>query len=215
MSRQERKALLSPGHEELSLVRQCQLLGLNRASVYYRPRPVEAGDVSLMRLIDEQFLKTPVYGSRRMTAHLQRAGHLVNRKRVQRLMAMMGLLAIHPGPKTSIPHPEQKIYPYLLRDVVIDRPNQVWSTDPTYLPLARGFMYLVAILDRSLSRAAAGDGAPARGGKGVRGDAGVSRRREKADPPRPQSPQEGGGVTAYWLGSLLQGSGDSGVPGGS
>ena len=147
MSQQERKSMLSPGHEGLSLVRQCQLLELNRSSVYYRPHPVDAGDLSLMRLIDEQFLKTPVYGSRRMTAHLRRSGHRVNRKRVQRLMAMMGLLAIHPGPRTSIPHPEHKVYPYLLRDAVIDRPNQVWSTDITYLPLARGFMYLVAIMD--------------------------------------------------------------------
>lgn len=100
-----------------------------------------------MRLIDEQFLRTPVYGSRRMSAHLRNLGHQVNRKRVQRLMALMGLAAIHPGPKTSKPHPDHKVFPYLLRGVVVDRPNQVWSTDITYLPLARGFMYLVAVMD--------------------------------------------------------------------
>lgn len=139
--------MLSPGHESVSLVRQCQLLGVQRSSAYYRPHPLDRGDLELMRLIDEQFLKTPVYGSRRMTAHLRQAGHEVNRKRVQRLMVRMGLTAIYPGPNTSKPHPEHKIYPYLLRNVAMERPNQVWSTDITYLPLARGFMYLVAIMD--------------------------------------------------------------------
>lgn len=139
--------MLSPGHEKLSLARQCQLLGLSRSSFYYRPRLVDEMDLRLMRLIDEQFLITPFYGSRRITAHLQRNGHVINRKKVQRLMGLMGLVAIHPVPKTSIPHPEHKVFPYLLKDVVIERPNQVWSTDITYLPMARGFMYLVAIMD--------------------------------------------------------------------
>ena len=100
-----------------------------------------------MRLIDEQFLRTPVYGSRRMAAHLRNLGHQVNRKRVRRLMALMGLAAIHPVPKSSQPHPDHKVFPYLLRGVVVDHPNQVWSTDITYLPMARGFMYLVAVMD--------------------------------------------------------------------
>jgi len=100
-----------------------------------------------MRLIDEQYLKTPFYGSRSMTRHLRRLGYRVNRKRIQRLMRLMGLEAIYPKPKTSQPHPEHKIYPYLLRDLVIDHPNQVWSADITYVPMARGFMFLVAVMD--------------------------------------------------------------------
>jgi putative transposase len=100
-----------------------------------------------MRLIDEQYLKRPVWGSRAMTIFLRRQGWKINRKRVQRLMRTMGLEAIYPRPKTSKPHFEHKIYPYLLRDLVIDRPNQVWATDITYVPMHRGFMYLVAIMD--------------------------------------------------------------------
>jgi putative transposase len=100
-----------------------------------------------MRLIDEQYLKVPVWGSRAMTIFLRRQGWKINRKRVQRLMRIMGLEAVYPRPKTSKPHPEHKIYPYLLRNLVIDRPNQVWATDITYVPMHRGFMYLVAIMD--------------------------------------------------------------------
>ena len=100
-----------------------------------------------MRLIDEQYMKTPVYGSRSMRNYLRRLGYKINRKRVQRLMRLMGLEAIYPKPKTSKPHPEHKIYPYLLRDLEINRPDQVWSADITYIPLARGFMYLVAVMD--------------------------------------------------------------------
>jgi putative transposase len=100
-----------------------------------------------MRLIDEQYLKRPVWGSRAMTTFLRRQGWKINRKRVQRLMRTMGLEAVYPRPKTSKPHPEHKIYPYLLRNLVIDRPNQVWATDITYVPMHRGFMYLVAIMD--------------------------------------------------------------------
>jgi putative transposase len=139
--------MLSPGHGELSLVRQCQLLGINRSSIYYRSKVSNEDDLILMRLIDSQFLKTPFYGSRRMSFHLRQSGYVVNRKRVQRLMNVMGLVAIYPRPKTSTPHPEHKIFPYLLKDMTIDRPNQVWCTDITYLPMARGFMYLVAIMD--------------------------------------------------------------------
>lgn len=139
--------MVDPDHERLSILRQCDLLGVNRSSLYYVPHPAEKDDLEMMRLIDEQFLKTPFYGSRRMAAHLSQSGHAINRKRVQRLMTCMGLMAIHPGPNTSKPHPEHKIYPYLLRDVVISRPNQVWSTDITYLRMSHGFMYLVAIMD--------------------------------------------------------------------
>ena len=139
--------MVNPDHEQLSVFKQCELLLLNRSSLYYLHHPIEKDDLEMMRLIDEQFLKTPFYGSRRMAAHLTQAGHVINRKRVQRLMAKMGLVAIYPKPNTSKPHPEHKIYPYLLRNVVVSRPNQVWSTDITYLRMSHGFMYLVAIMD--------------------------------------------------------------------
>lgn len=100
-----------------------------------------------MRLMDEQYLKTPVWGSRSMRNHLRRLGYKINRKRVQRLMRLMGLEAIYPKPRTSRPHPDHKIYPYLLRDLSIDRANQVWAADITYIPMSRGFMYLVAVMD--------------------------------------------------------------------
>jgi putative transposase len=134
-------------HPVLSVRRQCELLGLNRASYYYQPVDESLLNLSLMRWIDEQYLKTPFYGSRKLTEQLQRAGHPVNRKRVQRLMQLMGLQAVGPKPKTSLAGPDHQIYPYLLREVTIDRPNQVWSSDITYVPLAHGFLYLVAILD--------------------------------------------------------------------
>ena len=132
---------------QVSVSRQCRLLNLSRSSVYYKPVEMAPQDLVLMRLIDEQYLKTPFYGSRSMTRHLRRLGYRVNRKRIQRLMRLMGLEAIYPKPKTSRPHPEHKIYPYLLRDLTIDHPNQVWASDITYIPMARGFMYLVAVMD--------------------------------------------------------------------
>lgn len=132
---------------ELSVVRQCELLGLSRSSVYYQPAGESAMNLELMRLIDEQYTKTPFYGSRRMTAWLVRQGHDVNRKRVQRLMRGMGIEAVYPRPNTSRSNDEHKVYPYLLRDVAIVRPNQVWATDITYIRMRRGFAYLVAILD--------------------------------------------------------------------
>jgi putative transposase len=132
---------------ELSVVRQCELLGLNRSSVYYRPVGESALNLELMHVIDQQYTETPFYGSRRMTAWLQRQGYDVNRKRVQRLMRLMGIEAIYPRPNTSRPNEEHKIYPYLLRDVAIVRPNQVWATDITYIRMRHGFIYLVAILD--------------------------------------------------------------------
>jgi len=132
---------------QVSVSRQCRLLDLSRSSVYYKPVEMAPQDLLLMRLIDEQYLKTPFYGSRSMTLHLQRLGYQANRKRIQRLMRLMGLEAIYPKPKTSRPHPEHKIYPYLLRDLNIDRPNQVWAADITFIPMARGFMFLVAVMD--------------------------------------------------------------------
>jgi putative transposase len=134
-------------HPQLSLVRQCELFQVNRSSVYYRPQPRSSDELELMRLIDEQYLRTPFYGSRRMTTHLRRLGHTINRKRVRRLMRQMGLRSIAPTPNTSRPHPAHKVYPYLLRDVTVTHPNQVWATDITYVPMALGFMYLVAIMD--------------------------------------------------------------------
>jgi putative transposase len=131
----------------LSLRRQCVLLGLNRAALYYRPVTVRASALELMALLDRQYLRTPFYGSRRMTVWLQTQGHMVNRKRVQHLMQRMGLAAIYQRPRTSRPAPEHRIYPYLLRGLAITRVNQVWAADITYIPMAHGFLYLVAVLD--------------------------------------------------------------------
>jgi putative transposase len=129
------------------VLRQCELLGLPRSTLYYEACPELAENLRLMRLIDEQFLQTPFYGSRRLTAVLQRQGHDINRKRVQRLMRLMGLEAIYPKPRTTVPGGGHKVYPYLLRNLEITRPNQVWSADITYVPMRRGFLYLVAVLD--------------------------------------------------------------------
>ena len=131
----------------LALSRQCQLLGLNRAALYYQAAPVDAYELELMALLDRQYLRTPFYGSRRMTAWLQTQGHAVNRKRVQRLMQRMGLAAIYQRPRTSRPAPANRIYPYLLRGLRIERVHQVWAADITYIPMARGFLYLVAVMD--------------------------------------------------------------------
>ncbi len=131
----------------LSLSRQCQLLGLNRAALYYQAAQVDAYELELMALLDRQYLRTPFYGSRRMTAWLQTQGHAVNRKRVQRLMQRMGLAAIYQRPRTSRPAPANRIYPYLLRGLRIERVHQVWAADITYIPMARGFLYLVAVMD--------------------------------------------------------------------
>ena len=133
----------------LPVTRQCQLLNLNRSSVYYRPMGVSDEDLRLMRLIDEIHLKRPFYGSRRIRDDLEDLGHSVNRKKVQRLMRTMDLTAQYPKRNLSLANQAHKVYPYLLRDLVIDRPNQVWATDVTYIPMARGFVYLVAIMDWS------------------------------------------------------------------
>jgi putative transposase len=141
------RAMIEWGHAELSVRRQCGLLGLNRASLYYVPAQESAENLELMRVIDEHYTRTPFYGSRRMTADLQRQGYAVNRKRVQRLMHTMGLEAIYPRSRLSLRHADHQVYPYLLDDVVIHRPFQVWSADITYVPMRHGVMYLVAILD--------------------------------------------------------------------
>lgn len=139
--------MIDPQHPNLSVSRQCRLVGVPRSSFYFKPQPVKPEDLELMRMIDEQYLKTPFYGSRSMIKHFRRLGHKINRKRVQRLMRLMGIEAVYPKPRTSKPHPAHKIYPYLLRNLTIDRPNQVWAADITYIPLKRGFMYLVAVMD--------------------------------------------------------------------
>ncbi len=139
--------MVERGGGSLSVVRQCKLVALARSTAYYRDMDVSGEDLELMRLIDEAHLQRPFYGSRRIRDWLEDRGHRVNRKRVQRLMRLMGLQALGPKPNTSRPGKGHKIYPYLLGDRVIDRPNQAWASDITYLPMAKGFLYLVAIMD--------------------------------------------------------------------
>lgn len=133
----------------VALRRQCALAGVCRATLYARQKPKAPApeDDIIKRLIDEEYTRSPFYGSRKMVAYLARCGHVVNRKRVQRLMREMGLAGMAPGPNTSQAHPQHKVYPYLLRGVAVVKPNQVWSTDITYIRLARGFAYLVAVID--------------------------------------------------------------------
>ncbi len=131
----------------LAKTRRCELLDVARSSAYYHPEPVGEADLALMRLIDEIHLQRPFYGSRRVRDELEDRGHKVNRKRVQRLMRLMDLRALYPRRRTSQPGKGHKIYPYLLRDLSIERSNQVWATDITFIPMAKGFMYLVAIMD--------------------------------------------------------------------
>jgi len=147
MSRHERRDMIDRGHCEISVVRQCELLDISRSSVYYSPVQVNEYELELMRLIDKQYLLTPFYGSRKMAAWLRGQGHHVNRKRVQRLMRLMGIEAIYRRPRTTRPDSGHKVYPYLLRCLQIDKVNQVWATDITYIPMSRGFMYLVCIMD--------------------------------------------------------------------
>jgi putative transposase len=147
MNQLARLSLVDRADAELSVVTQCRLLRVARSSLYWRPAVVSEDDLRLMRRIDEQYLATPFYGARRMVAVLRRDGWTVNRKRVRRLMRIMRLEAIYQKPNTSRGHPDHVVYPYLLRDLAIDRPNQVWCTDITYVPLARGFVYLVAVMD--------------------------------------------------------------------
>ena len=147
MSRGERKAMIAPGRSGLSLSRQCRLLSIGRPSFYYAPIGESPENLALMRRIDELFLKCPFYGSRQMVRQLRREGVCANRHRVRRLMRLMGLVAIYQAPRTSTPHPEHRIYPYLLRDMTVEHPDHVWCADITYIPVRRGFLYLVAIMD--------------------------------------------------------------------
>jgi putative transposase len=147
MSAAQRLALVDREDPALSVAAQCRLLKVARSTLYYQPAPVDPDDLALMRRMDELYTASPFYGSRRMVAVLRRDGWTVNRKRVRRLMRLMGLEAIYQKPNTSKGHPAHKVYPYLLRDLGIDRPNQVWCADITYIPMAKGFVYLVAVMD--------------------------------------------------------------------
>lgn len=138
---------MEPLNPDISIARQCELLGLPRSSYYYQSKGESQLNLKLMRLLDEQYTRTPFYGSPKMTLWLRERGYQINHKRVERLMQLMGLKAIYPKPNTSRPHPEHKIYPYLLRDVKIDRVDQVWSADITYIRMRAGFLYLVAVID--------------------------------------------------------------------
>jgi putative transposase len=142
-----RRAWIDPQDRQWSVRRQCELLGLSRSSCYYTAAEESEENLCLMRLIDEQYLRRPFFGSRRMAVWLASVGRVVNRKRVQRLMRLMGIEALYPKPSTTQRHPEHRVFPYLLRDVAIVRPDQVWSTDITYVPMPRGFMYLTAVID--------------------------------------------------------------------
>ena len=139
--------LIDRDHPKMSISRQCELLDLSRSSLYYRPRPEDAYNETLMRLIDEQYTRTPFYGVPRMTAWLRSSGHVVNPKRVRRLTRLMGLEAIGPKPRLSAPDHQNRRYRYLLKDLRIEAPDQVWCSDITYIRMRRGFLYLVAIMD--------------------------------------------------------------------
>ena len=139
--------MVEPAHPGLSITQQCELLQISRSSWYYEALGESPFNLKLMRLIDEQFLEDPSYGARQMARYLRRLGYCVGRKRVRRLMQKMGLVAIYQTPKTSKPYPEHMVYPYLLRGIDIARPNQVWCSDVTYIPMRRGFLYLVVVMD--------------------------------------------------------------------
>ena len=147
MSHAKRCDMIDPDEPRLSIVRQCELVSISRSSFYFEGKGESPLNLTLMRLIDEQFLQTPFYGSRQMARWLRRQGYRVGRKRVRRLMRKIGLMPIYQAPKTRSAHPDHKVYPYLLRGMTIDRPNQVWCADITYIPMRRGFLYLVAIMD--------------------------------------------------------------------
>ena len=149
--------MIEPKHPKLSVSRQCELLELPRATYYRKPTPENDENLELMRVIDETYLAHPFYGSRQMRDHLRLQGYRINRKRVQRLMRLLELEAIYRKPNTSAPHPEHRVYPYLLKGLVVDRPNQVWATDITYVPIRGGFAYLCAVIDWHTRRVLAWD----------------------------------------------------------
>lgn len=148
MSLEQKRLAIEPQHEALSIAEQCELLGLSRSSFYYKPAPCDPLELDLMRRMDALHTAHPFLGSRRLAAMLSdQLGEPINRKRVQRLMDVMGIEALHPRASTSTPHPAHTVYPYLLRGVQITHTNQIWSTDITYIPMASGWMYLVAVMD--------------------------------------------------------------------
>jgi len=147
MSAPDRRAKLDRAHGELSIRRQCEMLGVARSGVYRKPRPANDNDLEAMRRIDALFTARPFFGARRIARTLSEEGFPIERKRVRRLMRRMGIEALGPKPRTTKPAPGHKVYPYLLRDLTIERPNQVWAADITYIPLPRGFLYLVAVID--------------------------------------------------------------------
>src|SRR5436853_485306 len=147
MSRAERRAMVERVNPVLPVSQQCRLLAVSRSAVYRKPAEVSTKDLAIMALIDRQYLARPYYGSRRMAAWLATEGRLVNRKRVQRLMRLLGVVAIYQRPNTSKATAAHKIFPYLLGGLGIERVNQVWCADITYIPLAKGFLYLVVIMD--------------------------------------------------------------------
>lgn len=139
--------MVDTSHQRLSIARQCELLSISRSSFYYEVKGENPLNLKLMRLIDEQFLEEPSWGSRQMARYLRREGYCVGKKRVRRLMRKMGLMPVYRKPRTSVPHPEHEVYPYLLRNLDITRPNQVWCSDICYIPMRRGFLYLVVVMD--------------------------------------------------------------------
>jgi putative transposase len=139
--------MIEPEHPRISTARQCRLLGLPRSTYYHQPQPVPADDLALMRKIDEVYTEYPFFGSRGMAGFLRRQGYSVNRKRIRRLMRLMGMEAIYQKPNLSRRNPEHRIYPYLLRNLTVNRPNMVWATDVTYIPVEGGFLYLCAVID--------------------------------------------------------------------
>jgi putative transposase len=146
---EQKREAIEPGHNELSICRQCELMGLNRSSLYYKPCGETEYNEYLMKMIDEQYVKTPFYGINKMTAWLRRQGHYVNHKRIRRLMRQMGLEAVYPRRKRflSVPDKQHRVYPYLLKDVSVEQADQVWSADITYIRMHRGWVYLAAIMD--------------------------------------------------------------------
>ena len=147
MSHSERKEMVIGDDKILSIRKQCKILRISRSSFYYQPKEASSETLSIMNRMDELFMAYPFYGSRQMMVSLQREGISIGRHRVRRLMRIMGLQAIYRKPRTSDPHPEHKIYPYLLRNVAIKQANHVWCADITYIPMQKGFLYLVAVMD--------------------------------------------------------------------
>ena len=139
--------MIEPSNQQLSISRQFEIIDLSRSFYYYQPKPISQEELELMRRVDELYPQNPSSGSRTISRQLDRQGVTANRKKLQGLIRLMGIEAVYPTPHTSRLHPENKVYPYLLRGLTINRPNQVWATDITYIPMAKGFMFLVAIMD--------------------------------------------------------------------